>query len=271
LRTGGWTSFTESRSIASMAAASELSKLVDYADKILKTSEFTDYPGAMNGLQTQNSGRFRRIAAAVDASLTTVRLAIEEGADLLIVHHGLFWSTTHPWTGRRYELIRTLIEADMAVYSSHLPLDAHPTLGNNALLARSLGLRDVKPFFFEKGRHLGVRGTLAIDRDDLQKRLEKATGAPAKLLPGGATKCRKIGIVTGGAGAEMKIAASEGVDTFVTGEGPHWTYGMAEDLRLNVLYGGHYATETFGVKALAVHLAKKFRVPWSFVDHPSGL
>jgi dinuclear metal center YbgI/SA1388 family protein len=252
-------------------AASDLGKIVQFADRTLKTAEFTDYPGAVNGLQVQNSGRVTRIAAAVDASLTTIRLAVEAGANLLVVHHGLFWSPSHPWTGRRYELIRTLVEADMAVYSSHLPLDAHPTLGNNALLARALGLRDLKPFFFDKGRNLGVRGTLSIARGDLQRRLEKATGVPAQVLPGGAEKCRQVGIVTGGAGTEMKLAAAEGVDTFVTGEGPHWTYAMAEDLGLNVLYGGHYATETFGVKALAQHLSKKFRVPWSFIDHPTGL
>jgi dinuclear metal center YbgI/SA1388 family protein len=248
-----------------------LLKLIEYADRTLKTAEFTDYPGAVNGLHVQNSGRVTRMAAAVDASLTTIRSAIAEGANLLVVHHGLFWSPSHPWTGRRYELIRTLIEADLAVYSSHLPLDAHPTLGNNALLARALGLREMKPFFFDKGRSLGVRGNMSIDRGNLQRRLESATGAPSKLLPGGPQKCRRIGVVTGGAGAEMKIAAAEGVDTFITGEGPHWTYALAEDLRINVLYGGHYATETFGVKALAAHLSKKFRVPWSFIDHPTGL
>jgi dinuclear metal center YbgI/SA1388 family protein len=252
-------------------AASSLSKIVQYADRILKIAEFTDYPGAVNGLQVQNSGRVIRIAAAVDASLTTIRLAIEQRANLLIVHHGLFWSPSHPWTGRRYELIRTLIENDVAIYSSHLPLDAHPSLGNNALLARAIGLRELKPFFFEKGHHLGVRGNLNISRAELQRRLEKETGVPAKLLPGGSEKCQQIGIVTGGAGAEMKIAAAEGVDTFITGEGPHWTYALAEDLGLNVLYGGHYATETFGVKALAAHLSKKFRLPWSFIDHPTGL
>lgn len=252
-------------------AASSLTQLVQYTDRILKTAEYTDYAGAVNGLQVQNTGRVTRITAAVDASLTTVRLAIDQSADLLVVHHGLFWSPSHPWTGRRYELIKTLLAADMAVYSSHLPLDVHPTLGNNALLARALGLRGFKPFFFEKGCHLGVRGNLNLDRDELQRRLEKTTGAPAKILPGGPSRCRKIGIVTGGAGAEMKIAAAEGVDTFITGEGPHWTFALAEDLGINVLYGGHYATETFGVKALAEHLAKKFRVPWSFVDHPTGL
>ena len=248
-----------------------LSKMVQYADRVLKTSAFTDYPGAVNGLQVENKGDVTRIAAAVDASLTTVRRVRDAGANLLVVHHGLFWSPSHPWTGRRYELIRTLIDADIAVYSSHLPLDAHPRLGNNALLARALGLRETKPFFFEKGQHLGVRGNLAIDRGELQRRLEKATGVAARILPGGSNKCRRVGIVTGGAGAEMRIAAAEGVDTFITGEGPHWTYALAEDLGLNVFYGGHYATETFGVKALAADLSKKFRVPWSFIDHPTGL
>jgi dinuclear metal center YbgI/SA1388 family protein len=252
-------------------AAGSLSQIVAYADRVLKTAGFTDYPGAANGLQVQNSGRVTRIAAAVDATLTTVRLAIEQNSNLLVVHHGLFWSPSHPWTGRRYELIRALIEADVAVYSSHLPLDAHPKLGNNALLARAIGLRETKPFFFDKGRHLGVRGMIKIDRAELQRRVEKATGAPARLLPGGAKTCQRIGIVTGGAGAELKIAAAEGVDTFITGEGPHWTYALAEDLGLNVIYGGHYATETFGVKALAADLSKKFRVPWSFIDHPTGL
>jgi dinuclear metal center YbgI/SA1388 family protein len=251
--------------------ARALRDLVKEADGLLKASEFTDYPGAVNGLQVENQGKVTKIAAAVDASLTTVRMAIEEKADLLLAHHGLFWSPSHPWTGRRYELMRALLEGNLAVYSSHLPLDAHPRIGNNILLARALGLREIGPFFFEKGRHLGVRGVLKIGRDELARRVEKATGAPAKILPGGSDQCRQVGIVTGGAGAEMKIAAGEGVDTFVTGEGPHWTYAVAEDLGINAIYAGHYATETFGVKALAAHLGKKFELPWVFIDHPSGL
>jgi dinuclear metal center YbgI/SA1388 family protein len=251
--------------------ARALRDLVAEAEGLLRNNDFSDYPGAVNGLQVENRGEVTKIAAAVDATLTTIRKAIGEKADLLIVHHGIFWSPSHPWTGRRYELMRTLIEGNLAVYSSHLPLDAHPEIGNNILLARALGLRNTKPFFFEKGRHLGVRGTLKISRDELAARLQKATGAPAKILPGGSEQCLKIGIVTGGAGAEMKIASGEGVDTFITGEGPHWTFAMAEDLGLNVLYGGHYATETFGVKALAAHLSKKFRLPWTFIDHPTGL
>lgn len=246
-------------------------EIARYVDGLLKVSDFTDWPGAANGLQVENRGAITRIAAAVDASLTTVRMARASGANMLLVHHGLFWGPSHPWTGRRYELICELLDADMAVYSSHLPLDAHPTLGNNVLLAKALGLEKLKPFFFEKGRQLGIRGEARLSRDELSARLERATGVTPKTLPGGSSLCRKIGIVTGGAGAEMKIAAGEGVDTFITGEGPHWTYALAEDLGLNVLYGGHYATETFGVKTLAAHLAKKFRVGWEFIDHPTGL
>ena len=110
-----------------------------------------------------------------------------------------------------------------------------------------------------------------ISRKELAARLEKATGAKPKIIPGGKSVCEKIGVVTGGAGAEMKQAAAEGVDTLITGEGPHWTFALAEELGLNVFYGGHYATETFGVKALAAELSKKFKVPWKFLDHPTGL
>lgn len=248
-----------------------LQSIVAHCESLLATAEFTDWPGAVNGLQVENSGKVTKLAAAVDASLATVRLAIAQKADLLIVHHGLFWSPSHPWTGRRYELFRLLVEHNLAVYSSHLPLDAHPTLGNNARLASALGFRRLKPFFFEKGRFLGLQTRQKVSRARLTAALETLLGRAPILLPGGPETCERIGIVTGGAGAELKIAAAEGVDTFITGEGPHWTYAMAEDLGINVIYGGHYATETFGVTALAEHLSKKFSLPWEFIDHPTGL
>jgi dinuclear metal center YbgI/SA1388 family protein len=253
-----------------MASAS-LSILHRYCDRLLRPDEFKDWDGAVNGLQVENRGNVTRIAAAVDASVATVRMAADAGADLLLVHHGLFWGATHPWTGRRYELIRLLVEKNLAVYSSHLPLDAHPKFGNNAQLSAALGFRSLRPFFFEKGRHIGLRATTSIRRDDLAARLARVLGRPPILLPGGPDVCRKIGIVTGGAGGQIKIASAEGVDTFITGEGPHWTHALAEDFGINVFYGGHYATETFGVKALAAHLSGKFRIPWIFLDHPSGL
>lgn len=251
----------------------QLAELVAHCDRILRTTEVGDYPGASNGLQVANRGTVTRVAAAVDGSLATVRLAIAARADLLLVHHGLFWGASHPWTGRRYELLRLLIENNLAVYSSHLPLDLHPRLGNNARLAAALGLRRPDPFFASHGQDIGLAYRLArpMERAELVRRLAAATGAEPRLLPGGPDRCQRIGIVTGGAGAELARAAAAGIDTFITGEGPHWTYALAEDLGLNVLYGGHYATETFGVKALAEELARQFNLPWQFLDYPTGL
>lgn len=249
-----------------------LSALVQYCQTLLKPETFTDWDGAVNGLQVQNEGTVTKIAAAVDGSLATVRMAVDAGADLLIVHHGLFWTPPNlRWTGPRYELFSLLIKNNIAVYSSHLPLDAHPRIGNNVLLAKALGLTGLTPFFFEKGRHLGFQGRKNIAREALAEKLGAVLGHSPILLAGGKNRCQRIGIVTGSAGSELKLAATEGVDTFITGEGPHWTHALAEDLGLNVFYGGHYATETFGVKALAATLSKKFNVPWTFLDHPSGL
>jgi len=248
-----------------------LSKIVSYCDKILRTGEVQDYERAHNGLQVENNGTVTRIAATVDASLATARLAADANADLLIVHHGCFWSETHPWTGKRYSLLRELMENNLAVYSSHLPLDAHPVLGNNARLCDALGLHKRRPFFFDHGLFLGFQAAVKISRTELARRLRVATGVGPRIIPGGPDICRRVGVVTGGAGGDLKKAAEEGVDTFVTGEGPHWTYALAEELGINVLYGGHYATEIFGVKALADHLSKRFKVPWLFIDHPTGL
>jgi dinuclear metal center YbgI/SA1388 family protein len=248
-----------------------LAAITAHCDKILRTREIGDYDGAANGLQMENSGVITKIAATVDASLATVKLAVTAKADLLIVHHGLFWSPSHPWTGKKYELLQLLIENNLAVYSSHLPLDAHPALGNNAQLCAALGLKNLTPFFTSHGQTIGFKSPTNISRNELAAKLERATGVKPKIIPGGKNICKKIGVVTGGAGAELKLAAAEGVDTFITGEGPHWTYALAEELGLNVFYGGHYATETFGVKALAAQLARKFKLPWTFLDYPTGL
>ncbi len=252
-------------------AKTSLTSIVGYCDKILHTEKFTDWDGAANGLQVENRGHVTKIAATVDASLATIKLATEAKADLLIVHHGLFWSATHPWTGQRREMLRLLVEKNLAVYSSHLPLDAHPRLGNNAQLCAALGFKNLKPFFESKGQFIGWQTKTKIARGELSRRLGKILGKTPTLLPGGSEICGRIGIVTGGAGADLKKAANGDVDTFVTGEGPHWTYALAEELNLNVFYGGHYATEVFGVKALAAHLSKKFKLPWTFLDHPTGL
>jgi len=252
-------------------ASVPLARLVKHCDSVLRIHAITDYPGAVNGLQVENRGTVSKIAATVDASPATARKAIAAGADLLVVHHGLFWSPRQPWTGTHYALMRLLIENNLAIYSAHLPLDAHPRLGNNARLCAALGFRALQPFFVREGTPLGWRTATRIRRDELALRLAGAVGGRVEVIPGGPGECRRIGVVTGGAGSEVKRAFAEGVDTFITGEGPHWSFALAEELGVNVLYAGHYATETFGVKALAAALARKFHVPWTFVDHPTGL
>ena len=248
-----------------------LAAIVCYCDQLLRTAKVQDYERAVNGLQVENRGAVNRIAAAVDASLATVRLAAAAKADLLLVHHGLFWAPAHPWTGKRYDLMRCVLEHNLAVYSSHLPLDAHPRYGNNAQLCAALGLKKLRPFLENHGQCIGFQAQASIPRADLVRRLQRATGTRPRVIPAGPPVCRRIGVVSGGAGDDLQKAAAEGVDTFVTGEGQHWTYALAEDLGLNVLYGGHYATETFGVKALAAQLSARFKVPWTFLDHPTGL
>lgn len=251
----------------------DLRDIVEHCDSLLGPGRYTDYEGARNGLQYENRGRVRKVGAAVDGTLAVVRKAADAGCDLLLVHHGLFWGRTIPWTGRCAELIRCLVERDLAIYSQHLPLDGHPRIGNAAGLAAALGFRRWRPFFRRGDVTLGVQVEVrgGWSREELGVRLASVLGAAPRILPGGPERCRRIGICTGGAGSELVQAAKEGVDTLVTGEGPHWTYALAEEAGINAFYGGHYATETFGVKALAAAVSKRFRVPWEFIDHPTGL
>jgi dinuclear metal center YbgI/SA1388 family protein len=224
------------------------------------------YPTAVNGLQVENSGAVSKVAVAVDGCEATIKMAVEEGADLLIVHHGLFWSGLAPVTGALYRKLKLALDHNLAIYSMHLPLDAHPEWGNNALLCDALDLPERSPFL-----EIGWQTELEIDREALRGRLQKAVGGPVHLAPGGPQICHRIGVVTGGAGGEIYKAAAEGVDTFITGEGTQWTYTAAEEAGVNLFYAGHYATETFGVCALGQYLQDNFGLPWQFLDHPTGL
>lgn len=252
---------------------SSLSEIVQYLEEYLRHPGFPDYGGAVNGLQLQNSGRVAKIAVAVDACEPVIAAAVERGASLLIVHHGLMWDQhCQAFTGARYRKLRQAITADLAIFSSHLPLDAHPEVGNAAELGRALGLQNSQPFFPFKGEPIGVRGELDTSFTDLVTLVQQAVGGGSVVsCPAGPEKVRKVGIMTGGAGSEVAEVARSGIDTFITGEGPHWSYTAAEELNLNVIYAGHYATETFGVKALSAHLSQKFALPWEFIDHPTGL
>jgi dinuclear metal center YbgI/SA1388 family protein len=249
-----------------------LSDLVAYLDSALKLSEFEDYPNALNGLQVENGGEVKKVAAAVDACEATISAAVDAEADLLLVHHGLFWGGLAPVTGASYRKMRLAIENGLAIYSAHLPLDAHPEIGNNILFCEALGLkRHREPFHEVKGRPIGIRVEEEINREVLHSRIEDEVGGRVILAPGGPVSTKRIGIVTGGAGADLAKAAAAGVDTFITGEGPHWCYSAAEELGVNLFLAGHYATETYGVKALAEHLGQRFRIDYEFIDHPSGL
>ena len=248
-----------------------LQTIVSYADKYLRIAQVADYDNALNGLQVQNSGRVKKIGAAVDVSTRILREAGRQKVDLLIVHHGLFWAGLQPVTGPLHRQLSVAYEHDLAIYSAHLPLDMHPTVGNNARLAALLGIRRTKPFLEYKGNAIGLQAQASIPRSELARRLKKAVGGPVKAFNFGPAKTRAIGIVTGGAGSEMRRVAEEGLDTFITGEAPHWAAVAAEELGVNLFLGGHYATETFGVKALAKQLAMRAKVPWTFIDFPTGL
>jgi len=248
-----------------------LHEMTRYLDELLRIGDSPDYANAMNGLQVCNSGGLSRIGAAVDACEAVIQEAAEAGVDFLLVHHGLFWSGPAPVTGANYRKMRMLIEADMAVYSAHLPLDRHPEFGNNALLAEAIGLEEGSGFLDYGGQPVGLRFDAEVNREVLFDHLERAVGGHIHLAAGGPIVARKIGVVTGAAGGEVAKAAAAGLDTLITGEGPHWAYTAAEELGINLFLAGHYATETFGVRALSDHLSEKFALPARFIDHPTGL
>jgi len=267
-------------------AAVHLSDVASYLDEYLRIREIPDERNAVNGLQVENGGTISSIVAAVDASQATIDGVVAAagteggqaaGRQLLLVHHGLFWDGNVPVTGRRYRRLARLIENDVALYSAHIPLDVHPEVGNNVVLAERLGVEVAGWFGDYKGMALGVWGHAPArwgTRDALVGELDHALGtfAPgARLIPGGPERVSRVGIITGGAGNMIAAAREEGLDTYITGEGPHHTYFDATEWGLNVIYAGHYATETLGVQALASHLAERFDLDWEFHDHPTGL
>lgn len=249
----------------------KLDDVVAHLDALLRIPELPDYPNALNGLQVQGSRPIRRVACAVDAAEATIRTAVEGGADLLVVHHGLFWDGNQPVTGRRYRRLSALMGAGVALYAAHLPLDAHPELGNNAILLSRLGIEPRGQFGEFKGMPLGWWGETEIRREALCARLDALLGCRVKLVPGGPEWVRRVGVVTGGAGSMLDAAARAGLDAFITGEGAHHNFFDAEEGGVNLYLGGHYATETWGVRALGEHLAAELGLEWFFVDHPTGL
>jgi dinuclear metal center YbgI/SA1388 family protein len=254
-----------------------LAEVADYLDTTLNVAAIPDYPGAMNGVQLGTTRGITQVATAVDFASYTAHRAIEAGAQLLIVHHGMFWGGAQPIVGRAYERLKALLAAGVGVYASHLPLDVHPELGNNALLARELGLSPSGGFARFQTIDVGVSGECELATHTL---VERATafaaqhGGQTRTTPFDAGRVtRRWGICTGaGASSEtLREAESRGIDTVIVGEGPHHTAVAARDVGLTVVYAGHYATETLGVRALGDALTRRFGVPSTFIDAPTGL
>ncbi len=242
-----------------------LQDLVDYCDRRTRRTAFQDAPGACNGLQVANDGRVRKIGAAVDAGVTPFRRAVAAGVDFLIVHHGMYWDMPRPLTGAVYERVAALMRGNCALYSCHLPLDAHPEIGNNVLLARQLGLAPVRGFLPKGEENIGlIAGAAGLTRAALREKLAalypRVTG-----LEFGADQPAQIAFCSGSGNSAVPELAGEGVDTLVTGELREEWFNVAQEQRLNLYLCGHYATEVHGVKALAAEMAEKFGLPWEFI------
>jgi dinuclear metal center YbgI/SA1388 family protein len=242
-----------------------------FLDALLGASADLDYPGALNGLQVEGPTGVSRVAVAVDASEEVIRDAAAAEADLLVVHHGLFWDSERRVTGRRYRKLHGLLTRGIALYSSHLPLDRHPEVGNSALLLRRLRLEPVRPFGTWKEQAVGWAADADLPLETLLKRTSEAVGDGVQLLAGGPSHASRVAVVTGAGASFLEEAAREGVDTLITGEAPHHAYQDARELGVNLVLAGHYRTETFGVQAVAQRLEEEFHLPWVFLDHPSGL
>ncbi len=250
-----------------------LDKIVTYLDTYLDLAGFDDT--SLNGLQVENSGNVERVGLAVDASLEAFRRARRARMDLLIVHHGLFWGQATPLRGAFYRRIRTLMDADMALYAAHLPLDAHPEVGNNACIARRIGLVDVKPCGLYRGREIGMSGRLPEPTpvEGAMEAVGEGLGLEGQVWAFGPKKVRTVAVVSGSASepAFIEALSDMGIDLYVTGETNHTAFHFAREHRINVFYGGHYATERFGIEALGRHMRSKFDLPVRFIDVPTGL
>ncbi len=247
--------------------------VADFLDRELQVARISDQ--ALNGLQIEGDRPVRVVATAVDASLATFQAAHKAKADLLLVHHGLFWGKPYAWTGMHAQRIKALFQAGIGLYASHLPLDAHPRLGNNVLLARGLGLKLLKPFGVYHGQTIGVRGTFSrpLSRKELSQKISTLLHIRPKVLTFGPEKIRTAAIVSGG-GSDMVQQAwetSPRCDAFITGEASHITYHPCQEAGLNLFLAGHYATETLGVKALGQCLEKKYGIRSIFLDLPTGM
>ena len=251
------------------------STFVSRLDVRLRTEDFAEVDASANGLQVgREDGTVEHAAFAVDAAAETIDAAANAGADLLVTHHGLIWGGIDRLTGRPFDLVRRLVEADLGLYVSHLPLDAHPELGNAAGVADLLDLDDREPFGAMAHEHVGVRGRREepVALEALTDRLGELDlgGGRVRTLPFGPDRVEDVAVVTGSGADWLAEAIDEGVDALVTGEGKQQVYHEAKEAGVSVVLAGHYATETFGVRSLQ-SLAEEWGLGTTFVEAPTGL
>jgi dinuclear metal center YbgI/SA1388 family protein len=246
-------------------------ELVHYLDRYLRIDAIADY--GPQGLQVEGAGEVTRIAFTVDAGLPCIDAAIKIGAQMQIVHHGLFWGAQELIRGPFGRKIQRLLQANLNLYAAHLPLDAHPELGNNVELARLLELTVESWFCNVKGTDIGVIAAASdgLTLDMLAAALKSRLGAEARALAHGPALVKRVAIVSGSGIDHAREAAALGADTFITGETSHAHFYTAVELGMNVLFAGHYATETVGLKALGRHLNGKFGLETVFIDLPTGM
>lgn len=244
-------------------------ELVAYLDRYLRVAEIPD--SSPNGLQVQGNARVTKLAFAVDASVKTVRAAAAGGASMLVVHHGLWWGKHEQIVGTMHARIAALIENDLSLYTAHLPLDCHSEVGNNVELARLLGLRIESPFGQYQGVDIGVATVVRrTPRVRFVKAVEAALHAKASVLPFGPAAVQRVAVVSGGGAMFAEAAARAGCDTLLTGESSHAAYHRAREAGINVVFAGHYATETVGLQALRRHVRGRFGLTTAFIPAPTG-
>ena len=244
-----------------------LKKIVALLDRELAIRAFAD--DSHNGLQVENAGKITRVCCGVDASLEFFAAAVKRKADLVVCHHGLSWGgSLARITGLNYRRLKLLLDNGVALYACHLPLDAHPRYGNNAQICQAFGLRQLKPFGLYRGIPIGFSGSLpkAVSYTVFKERVRRVFGNTVGSMDFGRRAVRTIAVVSGGAAAEIEEAGQKGLDVFISGEPSLMAYHLAQEYGINAIFAGHYATEVFGVKALARLLASRFRLQTEFLD-----
>ncbi len=246
-------------------------ELVTYLDTYFNVSAIND--SSCNGLQVEGKSMVTKIALAVDFSMEAAQQAHKAGCDLLIVHHGQIWGGLTHIRGFIYERIKAVIDTGLNLYALHLPLDMHSELGHNVQIARLLEVDRCETFGSYNGQELGVWGVFScpLTVEDLKERIDNTLSTVSLVLPFGRKSISSIAIISGSGARGVTEAIEKGCDAFFTGEPSHTIYHTARDAAINVFFGGHYATETPGLKALGRHLTDKFDLPSIFMDIPTGL